>query len=158
MEDKEVKPFDEELEINQDLSQIKTKNKIFVVSNEPKLNYVFMKPEDVKNDPTELTTISRDQIDYGVVVKKGDEDTLDETKPLSYVSIKNPDDGEKWYRDKYPELPDDFYGIIARYTWGQPQTKKSIKNEKKKYEKKKNKDKPPQGLSVLQGKFEVKFD
>tara|TARA_Y100000361_G_C11141754_1_gene335529 strand:- start:1018 stop:1485 length:468 start_codon:yes stop_codon:yes gene_type:complete len=154
----EVKPFDEELEINQDLSKLKTKNKIFVVSNEPKLNYVFMKPDDVKKDPTDVGSISRDQIDYGVVVKKGGDETLDETKPLSYIGIKNPDDGEKWYREKYPELPEDFYGIIARYTWGQPQTKKSIKNEKKKYAKKKGKEKPPQGLSVLKGEFEVKFE
>lgn len=155
----EVKPFDEELEINQDLSNKKKKNKIFIVSNEPKFNYVFMKPDEIKKDPTELTCISRDQIDYGVVVEKGDDNNLDKTKPITYACIKNPYDGEKWYREKYPNLPEDFYGIIARYTWGQPQTKKSIKNEKKKYDKKKKKgEKPPQGLSVLKGEFEVKFD
>lgn len=47
----EVKPFDEELEINQDLSNKKKKNKIFIVSNDPKFNYVFMKPDEIKKRP-----------------------------------------------------------------------------------------------------------
>ena len=77
-------------------------------------------------------------IDYGIVVKKGEPETddnvgtLDETRPLSYIGCISPEQGEMWYRTKYPDLPDDFYGIIARYTWGNPQTKKSIKNEVKK--------------------------
>ena len=96
-------------------------------------------------------------------LKKGEPETensvgtLDETKPLSYTCIKTPEQGELWYRQKYPDLPEDFYGIIARYTWGQPQTKKSIRNEVKKI--KKNPKKPiPQGLTVLKGKFSVTFD
>ena len=160
-----MKKFDEGLTINKDLNKPTiTESKVYVMSNDPRLNYTFMKQDKVEKDPTELTFIPRDKFDYGVVVKKGKEETednvgsSDETLPISYTAIKNPTHGEDWYRKKYPNLPEDFYGVIARYTWGQPQTKKSVKNEKKKYEKKKKKNPPPQGLSVLQGKFLVKFD
>jgi hypothetical protein len=161
-----MKKFDEGLNINKDLDKPTiTESKVYVMSNDPRLNYTFMKQDKVDKDPTELTIIPREKFDYGVVVKKGKEETeedvgtLDETLPISYTAIKNPQHGEEWYRKKYPNLPEDFYGVIARYTWGQPQTKKSVKNEKKKYEKKKKKgQEPPQGLSVLQGKFLVKFD
>ena len=161
-----MKKFDESLTINKDLDKPTiTEKKVYVLSNEPRLNYTFMKKDRVEKDPTELIITPREKFDYGVVVKKGEEETensvgtLDETLPISYTSINNPQHGEEWYRRKYPNLPEDFYGVIARYTWGQPQTRKSVKNEKKKYEKKKKKNQePPQGLSILKGKFEVSFD
>ena len=160
-EDELADKFDESLKINKSLDTPNISKNIYIVSDDPRLNYTIT---DNTKDPSELSIIPREKFDYGVVVKKGEEETedsvgtLDETLPISYTTIKDPVVGEKWYRNKYPNLPEDFYGVIARYTWGQPQTKKSIKNEKKKYEKKKGKDKPPQGLSVLQGKFELNFD
>tara|TARA_R110002110_G_scaffold49946_2_gene148190 strand:- start:1118 stop:1582 length:465 start_codon:yes stop_codon:yes gene_type:complete len=153
-----------ELAVNRDINKPKKVNKIYISSNDERLNYSFGNKSDIIEDPSCMMRIERDQYDYGVIVKKGEEETdesigtLDCCMPLSYTSIKDPKDGEVWYRDKYPNLPDDFYGVIARYTWGQPQTKKSIKNEKKKYEKKKKKNRPPQGLSVLKGDFEVDFN
>tara|TARA_R110000824_G_scaffold222106_1_gene409469 strand:- start:6388 stop:6930 length:543 start_codon:yes stop_codon:yes gene_type:complete len=135
----------------------------YISSNDSRLNYTFCKEEDiqVKNNLPEI--IGREMFDYGVVIKKGKEETekdcgtLDTTAPLSYATINNTETGELWYRESMPNLPEDFYGIIARYTWGQPQTKKSIKNEVKKI--KKNPKKPiPQGLTVLKGKFSVSFD
>tara|TARA_R110002012_G_scaffold305836_1_gene510128 strand:- start:56 stop:520 length:465 start_codon:yes stop_codon:yes gene_type:complete len=135
----------------------------YISATDSRLNYTFCKEEDIKEKNNLPEVIGREMIDYGVVIKKGDEanedsvGTLDTTTPMTYAGITNTDDGEQWYRDTYPNLPDDFYGIIARYTWGQPQTKKSIKNEVKKI--KKNPKKPiPQGLTCLKGKFSVSFD
>ena len=56
----------------------------------------------------------------------------------------------------YPDLPEDFYGIIARYTWGAPFTKKEIKQTTKKIKKKKKE--VPQGFSMVRGKFELDFN
>jgi len=135
----------------------------YICATDNRLNYTFCKKEDIDINNNLPEVIDRSMIDYSVVVKKGEPETedsigtLDETKPLSYIACKSQEQGELWYRQKYPNLPEDFYGIISRYTWGNPQTKKSIKNEVKKV--KKNPKKPiPQGLSVLRGKFSVRFD
>tara|TARA_R100001015_G_C4608088_1_gene163258 strand:- start:225 stop:704 length:480 start_codon:yes stop_codon:yes gene_type:complete len=134
----------------------------YICATDSRLNYTFCKEEDIKVNNNLPEVIDREMIDYGVVIKKGEEEnddsvgTLDTTAPLSYATINNPEQGEMWYRCKFPDLPEDFYGIIARYTWGQPQTKKSIKNEIKKV--RKNPKKPiPQGLSVIRGKFNLSF-
>jgi len=135
----------------------------YISATDSRLNYTFCKEEDIKEKNNLPEVIGREMIDYGVVIRKGDEatedsvGTLDTITPMTYAGIHNTQDGEQWYRDTYPDLPDDFYGIIARYTWGQPQTKKSIKNEVKKI--RKNPKKPiPQGLTCLKGKFSVTFD
>tara|TARA_R110000796_G_scaffold7331_5_gene25187 strand:+ start:1386 stop:1865 length:480 start_codon:yes stop_codon:yes gene_type:complete len=135
----------------------------YICATDNRLNYTFCKKEDIETNNNLPEVIDRSMIDYGIVVKKGEPETddsvgtLDETRPLSYIGCISPEQGEMWYRTKYPDLPDDFYGIIARYTWGNPQTKKSIKNEVKKV--KKNPRKPiPQGLSIMRGKFSVSFD
>ena len=146
---------------------IKIDNKLvprtYICATDNRLNYTFCKKEDIETNNNLPEVIDRSMIDYGIVVKKGEPETddnvgtLDETRPLSYIGCISPEQGEMWYRTKYPDLPEDFYGIIARYTWGQPQTKKSIKNEIKQV--KKNPKKPiPQGLSVMRGKFSVSFD
>ena len=156
------------LNIEKDLQDItqKTGKKIYVCSNDPRLNYTFMKSEIAIEDPSSMVIIPRDKFDYGVILSKGQDETdkwvgsLDETIPISYAQIKDASKGEEWYKAKYPNLPEEFYGVIARYTWGTPQTKKSIKNEKKKYEKKKDKKnvKVPQGLWIKKGKFLLDFD
>ena len=146
---------------------IKIDNKLvprtYICATDNRLNYTFCKKEDIESNNNLPEVIERSMIDYGIVVKKGEPETidsvgtLDEIKPLSYMCCKSQEQGEMWYRTKYPDLPEDFYGIIARYTWGNPQTKKSIKNEVKKV--KKNPRKPiPQGLSIMRGKFSVSFD
>tara|TARA_R100000329_G_scaffold150989_1_gene145425 strand:- start:1 stop:498 length:498 start_codon:yes stop_codon:yes gene_type:complete len=165
MEEPEPEP---ELNITKDLSNPRTKTgkKIYVCSNDPRLNYTFMKQETAVEDPSTLEIIPRDRFDYGVILNKGEKETedwvgtLDECVPISYAQIKDPKQGEEWYRHKYPNLPEEFYGVIARYTWGTPMTKKTIKNERKKYEKKdKPKGKPaPQGLWIKRGKITLKFD
>eukprot|EP01043_Picozoa_sp_COSAG02_P020648 COSAG02_NODE_1023_length_15151_cov_745.123572_15_plen_158_part_00 len=135
----------------------------YICATDSRLNYTFCKEEDIKENNNLPEVIDRSMIDYGIIVKKGEEETkdsigtLDDIKPLSYTCCKSAEEGEMWYRTKFPDLPEDFYGIIARYTWGQPQTKKSIKQETKKI--KKNPKKPiPQGLSCIKAKFSLSFD
>lgn len=77
-----------------------------------------------------------------------------ESLPLSFLQIDNEEDGIIWYMKHYPRIPDELYPIIARYHWGEPITKKGIKNEKKKIERK-LKDK---GLIVENKKVSLKFD
>jgi len=136
----------------------------YVCADDPRMNYTFIKPENIEKQKPKLPeVIARDLFDYGVVIKKGEPDdedkvgTLDTVVPISYAQIKNPLQGEEWYRAKYPDLPDDFYGIIARYTWGAPFTKKEIKNTTKKI-KKKNKKDVPQGFTMVKGSFELDFN
>ena len=136
----------------------------YICADDPRMNYTFIKPENIEKQKPKLPeVIARDLFDYGVVIKKGEEEdednvgTLDTVVPISYAQIKNPEQGEEWYRAKYPDLPDDFYGIIARYTWGAPFTKKEVKNTVKKI-KKKNKKEVPQGFSMVKGSFELDFN
>ena len=73
--------------------------------------------------------------------------------PLSFLQINNTQDGMLWYKKNYPKIPDDLLPIIARYHWGDPITKKSIKNERKKLQKKMNKPE----FKVEHKKFVVDF-
>jgi hypothetical protein len=136
----------------------------YVVADDPRMNYTFIKPENIEKQKPKLPLIiARDLFDYGVVIKKGEPETedsvgtLDTIVPTSYAQIKKPDKGEEWYRTKYPNLPEDFYGIIARYTWGVPFTKKEVRNTTKKI-KKKDKKEVPQGFSMVKGSFSLDFD
>ena len=133
----------------------------YIKSNDPRMDYVFIKPENIEKQIPKLPeVIERDLFDYGIVIRKGEPETdlsvgtLDEVVPCSYTQIKKPDEGEEWYRSKYPNLPEDFYGIIARYTWGVPFTKKEVRNTVKKI--KKGKD-APMGFSMVKGSFELDF-
>ena len=136
----------------------------YVMADDERLNYTYIKKENIdKYNPQIMDVIDRDLFDYGVVIKKGEPETeesvgtLDEVVPISYAQIRKPEQGEEWYRMKYPNLPEDFYGIIARYQWGQPFTKKEVKNTAKKI-RKKNKKEVPQGFSMVKGSFEINFD
>tara|TARA_R110000822_G_scaffold122149_1_gene256191 strand:- start:399 stop:896 length:498 start_codon:yes stop_codon:yes gene_type:complete len=132
----------------------------YIVADDPRMNYIFIKPENIETQrPKPPEVIARELFDYGVVIKKGEEEnidsvgTLDTVVPISYAQINKSEQGEDWYRNKYPNLPEDFYGIIARYTWGVPFTKKEIKNTTKKIRKKKTEI--PQGFSMIKGDFTV---
>ena len=74
--------------------------------------------------------------------------------PLSFIQIKNEKDGALWYKMNYPRIPDDLIPIIARYHWGEPITKKCIRNEKKKIIKK---GKEQKGLQIKKGPVFVEF-
>jgi hypothetical protein len=118
-----------------------------------------------KNDE-DTKLIDIDKFDYEVPAeilneKRTDGKTLHKDGlPLSFIQIDNEVDGVEWYKKHYPKIPDDLLSIISRYHWGEPITKKAIKNEKKKIEKKAQ----AQGLKIMTKKdnednpFVVKFD
>ena len=135
----------------------------YIDATDPRMNYTFIKPENIATQKPKLPNYTPQSLfDYSVVRKKGEEETedwvgtLDEVLPISYTQIKKSEEGEDWYREKYPNLPEDFYGIIARYTWGAPFTKKEIKNTTKKINKKGKE--APQGFSMVKGKYELSFN
>lgn len=74
--------------------------------------------------------------------------------PLSFINIKTEIEGVNWYREHYPKIPEDLLPIIARYHWGEPLTKKSVKNERKKI----NKKASQKGLHIENKKVSVLFD
>ena len=71
--------------------------------------------------------------------------------------FQNLDDMEEFYRQKHPNLPDEYYGIMARYSTGQPITKKEVKQNLKKVKKNPNKQLPV-GLSVAHKQITIDFD
>ena len=74
--------------------------------------------------------------------------------PLSFLQIKTEDEGIEWYAKHHPKIPTDLLPIIARYHWGEPITKKGIKNEKKKIIKELDR----KGLKVSNKPHIVSFD
>ena len=69
----------------------------YICADDPRMNYTFIKPENIEKQKPKLPeVIARDLFDYGVVIKKGEEDnidsvgTLDTVVPISYAQIKNP--------------------------------------------------------------------
>jgi hypothetical protein len=128
-------------------------NKIIYNETDDKLNYICGKNE-------EKEYANSDMYDYFV-----DADTLNNNRtdgkkphkngvPYSFLQVKNELDGIEWYRKHYPKLPDELLPIIARYNWGEPITKKAVKNEKKKLKKKEQKY---SGLEKRTGSFIVDF-
>ena len=53
-------------------------------------------------------------------------------KKLSYMNVKNVEEGADWYKTEFPKLPDDLCDIMARWNWGELETltKKKLKNDK----------------------------
>ena len=132
---------------------------IQIDSNDDRLNYLFVKKDDVENKIfTPKEYISRDDIDYEVVVKKGKEETedslgtLDKTMPASFFQVKSVEEGTEYYLTKNPDLPEGVAEIMARYSFGDKQVKQEHIQKKSKKKKKK-----PDKLEVKHGKFIVDF-
>ena len=134
-------------------------NTYLINPTDDKMSYCF-----VKNKEEEM--ISTDPLDYNIpaeVLNKKRTDGKEPHKeglPLSYIQITTEEEGVEWYKKHYPKIPDDLLPIIARYNWGEPITKKGIKNERKKILRKAQK----KGLKVLTKKdnndnpYTIKFD
>lgn len=142
-------------EIPQTFSQDET---IQVESTDDRMNYLFVKKEDVENKifkPKEYLDLER--IDYDIVVKKGEPETedslgtMDETRPASFFKVKSVEEGVEYYLRKNPELPEDVAEIMSRYTFGDKQDKKKEEPKTKKKNKKTDK------FEVKHGKFVVDF-
>ena len=135
---------------------IKSRN-VLIQSNDPAFNYAFLKGNDLDNFHELPEIIGMGQYDYSFKRDEGDKNNLPNLTPASLLmSSQNLEDTEEWYRQKHPNLPEEYYGIMARYSTGQLLTKKEAKNAIKK-SKKKGKE-PPVGLQMRTGNFSVNFD
>jgi len=120
---------------------------------DPKLSYCF---GDKENKPL----VGIDNYDYEIPaetlnkLRTDDKEPHKDGLPLSFLQITSETEGIEWYKLHYPKIPDELLPIIARYHWGEPITKKSLKNEKKKIIKKAQK----KGLVIESKKIELNFD
>ena len=133
----------------------KARNVLFD-SNDPRFNYAFHQQEDIDTylDNQEYI-LTMDKYDYGIVKEPADQFNMAKITPCSLAQIETLEDAEFWFQQKHPDLPDEYWGIMARYSFGELLTKKEIKNSIKKY-KKKNQE-PPVGLEFKEGKFKLDF-
>ena len=139
----------------------------YIVADDRRLNYCFVKKDELDNPNKDLKVewdeIDRKQIDYGVVVEKGEPETedsvgtLDKTIPSSLLSVNNEEDAITWYKDKHPTLPDGMAEIFAKYHFGEKQ-EEDKKERQEKLKKRRKKKKALNKLKVRQGKFRVDFN
>ena len=147
------------------------KQNVFQAKNEANGNTYLINPTDDKMTYTIGTGEEKQMTDISKYDLEVPADVLNEARsdgkklhkdglPLSFIQIKTEEEGVEWYKIHYPKIPDDLLPIIARYHWGEPITKKAVKNEKKKLKKKQNKI--VGGMTTRfaeKGKpFEVRFD
>jgi len=115
-------------------------------TNENKCNFICgysPEPELIANN---VEIISPDKVDYMISnepepeepIIKGEGTTEDLQKTLSYLSVKSVEEGINWYRNQFPKLPEELLPLMSRWNWGDlnNETKKSIKNKRKKQAKK----------------------
>lgn len=107
-------------------------------------------------------TCDLNKIDYNIprdenAKKKGFKEDL----PVSFLQIQEGEveEGKNWYLNRFPKLPEPMAELMARYNWGdlKHQTKKKIKNDKKKATKR-GKKYEPLTFKVEYGKFRINFD
>ena len=130
---------------------------VIIQSNDPAFNFTFLKGDDINDFHQLPEIIGLDQYDYSFKRDDGSDMRLPSLTPASLLmSASNLEDAEEWYRQKYPNLPDEYHGIMARYSTGKLLTKKEVKNTIKKSNKKK-KDLPV-GYGVAKGNYILNFD
>ena len=143
---------------NVDKKKLKQSKHIYIQSNDPRFNYGFHHEEDIQKFEKHPEVINLAQYDYSFVRDEGDDKNLPELISTSELaSFQNLEDMEEFYRQKHPNLPDEYFGIMARYSTGNPITKKEVKNSIKKVKKNPKKELPV-GLSVAHGNYTVSFD
>jgi hypothetical protein len=136
------------------VNELKSENGNIHMINQldPKLNFCFGGAENKDN------LVGIENYDYEISAetlnKHNDTDIHKDAIPISFLQVENELDGIDWYKKHYPKIPDDLLPIIARYHWGEPFTKKGLKNEKKKIEKKVK----AKGLTIENKKINLTFD
>ena len=142
----------------QEKKEIAKAANVIVACNDPRFNYQFIKQQEHIDKFDETPEIVfMDRYDYSIKRDEGDDMTMPSLCPLSLASCQNNlEDMEAFYAAKFPRLPSEYHGILARYSSGELLTKKEIKNGIKKAEKKKIEY--PVGLSVAQGDHTLHFD
>ena len=140
-----------------DQKALQKSRNVLIQSNDPAFNYAFLKGNDLEDFHALPEIVGMGQYDYCFKRDEGDETKLPNLTPASLLmSSQNLEDTAEWYRHKFPNLPDEYYGIMARYSTGQLLTKKEAKNAIKK-SKRKGKE-PPVGLQMKTGNFSIDFD
>ena len=143
----------------QDRMDLKKSRNVLIQSNDPRFNFAIHKEEDIGNFHKQPDIITLNQYDYGFKKTDGSDTQLPEITPFSLLaSCQNLEDLEEWYRQKHPSLPDEYYGVMARYSIGDIITKKEAKQNVKKYKKKGGGKEPPVGFSMLKGNHIIDFD
>lgn len=142
----------------QDRADIKRASNILCASNDPRFNYQFIREqEDIDGFHQTPEIVTMDRYDWSIKVDNGDEHNLPKLCPLSLASCKNNlDDMEAFYAAKFPRLPSEYHGILARYSSGKLITKKEAKNTIKKANKK-NKELPV-GFTIAKKEVSLDFD
>ena len=142
-------------------NDIKKASNILIACNDYRFNYQFTKNTDnleklIEAGDTPII-IPMSSYDYSVKIDEGDDLKLPKLCPLSLASCKgNLEDLEAFYAAKFPRLPNEYHGILARYSSGNIITKKEVKNTIKKSTKK-NRELPV-GFSIAKKNVSINFD
>ena len=101
--------------------EIKNAQNVMFQCNDPAFNFGFFKDEDIKDFHAQPDIIGLDAYDYSFKKSDGDETKLPQLCPASLCisGMNSLEDTENWYRHKYPNLPDEYHGVMARYSTGQ---------------------------------------
>ena len=141
--------------------EVKVDTGTYIIDNptDEALSYCITQPTGVlpKFIRDSQSRINIEQYDYNIPAEilnkqreiKGKPQIHKEPLPISFLQINNEIDGINWYMTHYPKIPTDLLPIIARYHWGEPITKKNIKNEKKKLKKKLVRSKHTHGPQIV---------
>lgn len=145
----------------QEKNDIKRATNILIASNDYRFNYQFTKnSEHIENllEAKECPVIiPMDKYDYSLKVDEGGDLKMPTLCPLSLASCHNNlEDLEAFYAAKFPRLPSEYHGVLARYSSGQTITKKEVKNTLKKSRKKNTE--LPVGFSVAKKDISLSFD
>lgn len=138
------------------------KNILIYNKEDPRLNLSFVNKEQAEKNmgKNPIDYIDFDKLDYGFYPDKTTENKTPHDKflPLSVLSIDNFDNAKEFYKEKYPNLPEEYWEIMAKYhlSGGQGYQKKQIKNEIKRM--KKGKKSEIEGLKVVRNKVTIDFD
>tara|TARA_R100001079_G_scaffold109163_1_gene81209 strand:+ start:3100 stop:3645 length:546 start_codon:yes stop_codon:yes gene_type:complete len=157
LKDQLLKDALEDFKLNEEPKQIAT-----ISTSDPRATYdIVSLTEKQKKD--EANYIDGSKMDYQIprdedAIRKGHTEDL----PISFLSIKEGEveRGKQWYLQQFPKLPDEIAMLLARYNWGdlKYQTKKKVKNDRKKAIRKGKKYEPLSNLEVKQGNFIVDFN
>ena len=142
----------------QERNEISKASNVLIASNDCRFNYQFTKnPEKIENFSEQPIMIPMDKYDYSIKVNEGSDIDLPSLCPLTLASCgSNLEDMEAFYAAKFPRLPNEYHGILARYSSGQMITKKEVKNSLKKSKKKKTD--LPVGFTIARKDISLSFD
>lgn len=133
-------------------------NVIIESRDDPRINFTFMKKEDILNFHKNPDILYTDGLNYGIKIKDSVDNRMEEIVSLDFFNINNLDDGKAWFKQKYPQLPEEYWEIMAKYQFDEPFTKKQLKNAVKRLSKKGNTKENIEGLKINRNKVLLDFN